>query len=130
MSVPAYKRELSQIEYITMARDLLKYTISVCTKIPKKYSFYGVVHAYELSQKILDNLIQANSYNISNYYKERTFLFDEALGLLKCLDNHILLLQQYIKLEDKKWIKFGNLINYCTSLVKGIKASDKKRMGV
>ena len=46
MSVPAYERQQSQMEFITKAKDLLAYTVRICSKIPKKYTFYGIIFSY------------------------------------------------------------------------------------
>lgn len=130
MSVPAYKRTESQMEYISHARDLLKYTVSMCNKIPKKYTFYGVIHTYNLSQRILDNLLKANNLNLTQYYQKRTELLDDALGELACLSNHLELIKSYVKLEDRYWIKWTTLISITERLIKGVKSKDKERMGI
>lgn len=130
MSVPAYKRTESQMEYISKARDLLKFTVSMCSKIPKKYTFYGVIHTYKLVQNVLDQLIRANNLNLKTYYQKRTELLDDALGNLACLSNHLELIKSYITLEDKYWVKWATLIGLCEKLIKGIKTKDKERMGV
>lgn len=130
MSVPAYKRTESKMEYISKARDLLKFTVSMCSKIPKKYTFYGVIHTYKLAQNVLDQLIRANNLNLKTYYQKRTELLDDALGNLACLSNHLELIKSYITLEDKYWVKWATLIGLCEKLIKGIKTKDKERMGV
>lgn len=130
MSVPAYKRTESPMEFISKARDLLKFTVSMCSKIPKKYTFYGVIHAYNLAQSVLDQLLRANNLNLKTYYQKRTELLDDALGDLACLSNHLELIKSYITLEDKYWVKWATLIGLCEKLIKGIKSKDKERMGV
>lgn len=130
MSVPAYKRSESQMEFITYARDLLKFTVSMCSKIPKKYTFYGVIHTYNLSQEILDSLIKANSLNLQQYYEKRTELLENALGFLACLSNHLELIKSYIQLEDKYWVKWATLIGVTERLIKGVKKKDKERLGI
>ncbi len=130
MSVPAYKRSESQMEFISKARDLLKFTVSMCSKIPKKYTFYGVIHTYKLAQSVLDQLLRANSLNLKTYYQKRTELLDDALGDLACLSNHLELIKTYITLEDRYWVKWATLIGICERLIKGVKEKDKQRMGV
>ena len=129
MSVPAYERQTSTMEFITKARDLLRYTVVMCSKIPKRYTFYGVIHTYNYAQDILDKLILANSLNLKTYYQKRTELLDEALGLLACLSNHLDLIRSYVQLEDKKWVRWATLIGICEKLIKGVKARDKTRLG-
>ena len=130
MSVPAYKRTESPMEFISKARDLLKFTVSMCSKIPKKYTFYGVIHTYNLAQSVLDQLLRANNLNLKTYYQKRTELLDDALGDIACLSNHLELIKSYITLEDKYWVKWATLIGVCEKLIKGIKSKDKERMGV
>jgi len=130
MSVPAYQRSESQMEFISKARDLLKFTVHMCSKIPKKYTFYGVIHTYKLAQLILDQLIRANNLNLTQYYIKRTELLDDALGNLACLSNHLELIKSYINLEDKYWVKWATLISINEKLIKGVKAKDKERVGV
>lgn len=130
MTVPLYRRSESQMEYITKAKDLLKFTVSMCSKIPKRYTFYGVIHAYKLSQSILDQVIKANNLNLQQYYGKRTELLDDALGNLSCLSNHLELIKSYITLEDRYWIKWATLISVCEKLIKGVKSKDKERLGI
>ena len=95
MSVPAYKRSESTMEFISYARDLLKFTVHMCSKIPKKYTFYGVIHTYKYAQAVLNNLIKANNLDLKTYYQKRTELLDDALerysasinGFLKFFNN-------------------------------------------
>jgi hypothetical protein len=130
MSVPAYQRNESQMEFITYGRDLLKFTVAMCSKIPKRYTFYGVIHAYNLAQEILDKLLKGNSLDLKQYYVKRTECFDDALGLLACLSNHLELIKSYIALDDKYWVKWATLIGITERLVKGVKSKDKERMGI
>lgn len=130
MSVPAYKRNESQMEFISQARNLLKFTVSMCSKIPKKYTFYGVIHTYNMAQNVLDLLLKANTLNLKLNYEKRTGLLDDALGELACLSNHLELLKSYIKLEDKYWVKWATLISINERLIKGVKAKDKERLGL
>lgn len=118
------------MEYIAQARDLLKFTVAMCSKIPKKYTFYGVIHTYKLAQKILDELIRANSLSLKDYYTKRTEYLDDALGDLACLSNHLELIKSYIKLEDKYWVKWATLIGILERLIKGVKSKDKERLGL
>lgn len=130
MSVPAYERQQSQMEFITKAKDLLAYTVRICSKIPKKYTFYGVVDTYKLAQTIVDTLIRANNVKLNEFPQKRKELFVDALGWLACLSDRLNLLKTYIKLLDEQWIKWATLISITEALVKGVMASDKKRLGV
>lgn len=56
MSVPAYKRSESTMEFISYARDLLKFTVHMCSKIPKNILFmalYTLISMHKLSWIIL-----------------------------------------------------------------------------
>ena len=61
MGVIVAKRTESTAQFITTANELLVYSTKTATKLPKKYTFYGAHHAYELAQAIVDDLIRANS---------------------------------------------------------------------
>lgn len=128
MTVPAYKREVSTMEYISKARELLRYTVSMCSKIPKKYTFYGVHDTFKVSQTILDCVIRANKLNVQQYYAKRTELLDDALGWLACLSDRLSLLRTYVTLKDGQWVRWATLIEMCETLIKGVKLSDKKRV--
>ena len=105
MSVPAYKRRMSSIEYISQAQELLRITIKNCEKIPKRYTFFGVQHAYNIAQQILDNCICANNFNLNTFYEQRTLCLQNALNSLACLSNHLQTLMIYAdELDDKKRI--------------------------
>ena len=130
MTVPAYERQPSQMEFITKAKDLLAYTVKKCSKIPKKYTFYGVAETYKLAQTIVDTLIRANNVKLQEFPQKRKELFVDALGWLACMADRLSLLKTYVVLTDKQWIKWATLISITESLVKGVMASDKKRLGV
>ena len=40
---------------------MLNVVVRTCARIPKKYTFYGLIHAYNLAQLIVDDLIRANT---------------------------------------------------------------------
>ena len=134
MSVPAYNRKLSTIEFITKADDLIKCTITNLKKVPKTYTFFGKVETFQDVRKATKCLIRANDLDLMKYYDERTKLFNEALGWLACVSDDINLLKTMgIKLDDNgkkndnKWIRWGNLITMVEKLVKGVIAKDKER---
>lgn len=129
MSVPAYKRRMSSIEYISQAQELLRITIKNCEKIPKRYTFFGVQHAYNIAQQILDNCICANNFNLSTFYEQRALCLQNALNSLACLSNHLQTLMIYAdELDDKKWLIWGKQITICEKLIKGVMKSDKERL--
>lgn len=131
MSVLQSQRTEARVQFITTARDLLNVVVRTCSRIPKKYTFYGLIHAYNLAQLIVDDLIRANTLflNKENYNKRKDLL-DTAIGNLNCLSIHITYLKEYAEIENKYWIKIADLITTTQILVKKVKASDKERMGV
>jgi len=132
MSVIQSERKLSTVQFITSARDLLNVVVRTCARIPKKYTFYGLIHAYNLAQSIVDDLVRGNTVylnTVENYNKRKNY-FDNALENLNCLSMHISYLKEYAEIEEKYWIKISSLIETTQSLVKKIKTSDKERMGV
>ena len=129
MSVPAYKRYLSKVEYISQAQELLRMSVQNCKKIPKQYTFFGKTHCYELAQDILDNCARANITNLQTNYQLRTEYLNKALSSLACLSMLLQTLILYGGLEDYKWVNWGNQIDLCEKLIKGVLKSDKEKMG-
>lgn len=132
MSVIQANRTLSTVQFITSARDLLNVVVRTCAKIPKKYTFYGLIHAYNLAQLIVDDLVRGNTVYLKDQESlvKRKNYFDNAIENLNCLSMHISYLKEYAEIEAKYWTKISDLISTTQSLTIKIKESDKKRMGV
>lgn len=137
MTVPAFLREQSSMEFMSKAQELLSFTVQTCRRIPKTYTFYGVLDAYNLARDILQCLVKANKLNLFKFSREREMLFEKSLGLLACLSVHLETLKPYIKLEDKKgkprftdniWVRWGTLISDCIKLISGVMEKDKQRI--
>ena len=83
MGVIQAKRNQSTAEFITSAINLRAFSVKVVAKFPKKYTFYGLHHTYELAQLIVDDLVRANSLYFAKdkteNYNARHDLFDKAL---------------------------------------------------
>ena len=149
MSVPAYNRELSTMEYISKAQELLNLTVELCLKMSKKYTYFGRAKTYEYAREIMDSLLIANSLNVKTDYEQRTKYLKRALGLLTCLSNHLMTIMPYIKFQktiidkngEKQTVENGEkkqkkltliaiLISDCEKLTKGVIKKDKERLGV
>ena len=94
--VPVRDRTESKIEYLDKAVKLHK-TIAqyLCERYSKKFTFYGLNKTYEYASKIAEDCIKANSLNLYDYYKERTFLLNDAIATLSCLSNQLTLIKEY-----------------------------------
>ena len=86
------------------------FSVKVIAKFPKKYTFYGLHHAYELAQAIVDDLVRANSLYFT---KEKT-------------ENY----QARRELFNELWQRWGSLINETKKLVTAIRDSDTNRLKV
>lgn len=147
MGVIQAKRNQSTAEFITSAINLRAFSVKVVAKFPKKYTFYGLHHTYELAQLIVDDLVRANSLYFAKdkteNYKARHDLFDKALGNLNCLSTHIVYLfdlldkktppkEQKVLTQNTKtkelWQRWGSLINETKKLVLAIRDSDTCRL--
>lgn len=147
MGVIQAKRNQSAAEFITSAINLRAFSVKVVAKFPKKYTFYGLHHTYELAQLIVDDLVRANSLyfakNRTENYQPRHELFDKALGNLNCLSTHIVYLydllekkappkEQKVLTQNTKskelWQRWGSLINETRKLVLSVRESDSKRL--
>ena len=62
MSVPAWNRSKSEMDFITYARKLEIYTKKKCSHFKKSYTFYEGLPLANLAQEIHHTLIEANSY--------------------------------------------------------------------
>lgn len=129
MPVPTYQRKESKIEFLSKAVDLCRFVAQLCTdKFSKKFTFYGINDFYQLANKVAENCIKANSYNLYEYYKEREFLLTEALATLDCLSIKTTLVKEYEnKVTDKQWVKLGLDIGDLKALIKALMKSDKER---
>lgn len=61
MSVPAYRRGESVVQFLETARELEIYTIRCCSKFPKRFMFLITKHIVELAQSVYDNVKASNS---------------------------------------------------------------------
>ena len=102
-------------------------TLKNCEAIPKRYTFFGVAHTYELAQEVLDFCIKANNLNVTTSFEARRAFLEQALCSLACLSNQLQLLMLYADLPDKKWLLWGSKITLCEKLIRGILKSDKER---
>ena len=79
MGVLKALRNESAAQFVMSAEELRTFTAITVTKLSQKYRDLGNIHAYNLSQRILDDLIRANSLYLSKdrpeHYQERQDLF-------------------------------------------------------
>lgn len=91
MSVPAYRRNESAIQYLETARELEIYTIRYCSKFPKRFMFLITKHIVELSHSVYDNAKAENSVYPLNKDEEKLRIgyLTRAICDLECLASQL-----------------------------------------
>lgn len=61
MSVPKYKRSISNIQYVQTALDLYDLTADICSRFPNRWRYTRTFYITDLAERILENVVCANS---------------------------------------------------------------------
>lgn len=141
MSVPKSKREESKFEVVSNALDLYKFTLNLCLKMPRRYTFLVLQPIVDLAGKVADHTKCANSVFPSNaheaqiradyYIRARAELqaligragtMAEVSGLLTYQDEKKTKGVTEHELEKWSYMMYKEL-----SLIKGAMDNDKKR---
>lgn len=69
MSVPKSKRDESKFEVVDNALELYKYTLRLCLKMPRRYTFLILQPVVELAGKVADYTKCANSVFPTNAHE-------------------------------------------------------------
>lgn len=128
MSVPAYKRKESKMEFMSCAISLVKLSVTYGEKISRRHKLFGAVRPYELSVQVLELCIKANDLNVKSDFQDRQKCWDEILTLLNCISTHLTILATYVtNIEYRQWEMWTNKLFELRKLIIGIKKSDKER---
>ena len=124
MSVPAYKRNESKMEFLKIARDIEVKLIKLLTNKPKRYRFY-YQQLISLSFDILNNIKQGNSIyvEIKSDVELRVRYFKISIAKLQALISQMEVLY-YIFKDDGITIKaveeLSEMINKEIILIQGV----------
>lgn len=142
MSVYLSQRSESKAEFIRVSQDLAVYTLEQVKKFPKSYRFCLTNDLTKLALEIHENVCRANSIYIHKNMSEMEFnmrekYFVQAKSAIYVMSSlltvtYALIIKGNNFLGDKKhtshiFKEWARLLNYETSLVKGVVESDKKR---
>ena len=141
MSVPKSKRDESKFEVVNNALDLYKFTLSLCLKMPKRYTFLVLQPIVELAGNVADYTKCANSVFPTNAHEaqmridyyiraraelqaliSRAGILFEASGALNYKDEKKTKGVTAHEIEKWSYMMYKEL-----SLVKGAVENDRKR---
>lgn len=129
MSVIKNKRSVSGVQFLDTAKELQTYTIRACVKFPKRYFFVISNDINQSAMKIHAFVKRGNSIFPSNAddARLRHEQFVLAVAELQNLISQINVAYDIFPIEDKKIIKWMELIKTEISLVKSVIKKDKER---
>lgn len=124
MSVPAYKRNESKMEFLKTARDIEVKLIKLLAEKPKRYRFY-YQQLINLSIDVLNNVKQGNSVYVETVSDAelRMRYFKISLAKLQALISQIEILYYLFKengITIKAVEQLSELINKEIILIKGV----------
>ena len=131
MSVPAWKRNESAVQYVDTARELYEHTLRYCRKFPKSATFLVTKDVVDAAKSVFVNVLGANRIypkTEGDRAQRRGKLYD-ALGGLAALDAIIPIAKDLYGLKeisDYGWVHWGELIAKEGNLIKKVMASDEK----
>lgn len=138
MSVPAYERKESKMEFITQACNLVVSVGSICRRLSKAHTFYGVKQAFDCTLDVYLLCIQGNALDLKLFARERLLKFEEALGKLQFVDAFGEILHGYAKvdkegskkIDNNRFVNLGKQISEVRKLLTGVIKREKDLLGV
>lgn len=141
MSVPTSKRAESKFEVVNTAFDLYKYTLDLCIKMPRRYTYLVLQPIVDLAGQVADYTKCANSVFPSSAHEAeiRRDYFIRARATLQALIGRANVLMEFsgvLTYKDEKKTKgvtaheierWAFLMNKELALIKGAMENDKKR---
>ena len=132
VSVLKSKRDVSAVQYVETARELLIFTLQKCLKFPKRYTFFITTEIVRLAQDVFNCVKSANSIFVTNAHElqlRRDYL-TKANCALQCLISHLDIAKSVIGSNDIKsesWKRWMDFIELEAKLIAAVKKSDKER---
>ena len=145
MSVIESKRDLSRMQYVKIAQDLIKFTTQQCLKLPKRLTFFISTDLVKTAQEIYKAVLHIRSYySREGVSQKRLDLCDLVLARLDYLASMLDILHIYAPIQEpdkvnknKKMImtpktfeRWVALIDEETLLIKGLIKKEKERLKV
>lgn len=142
MSVIESKRDLSRMQYVKIAQDLLKFTTQRCLKLPKRLTFFISTDLVKTAQEIYKTVLHIRSYySRSDVSQKRLDLCDYVLARLDYLASMLDILYIYAPIQEpsnvnknkrmimtpKTFERWVALIDEETLLIKGLIKKEKEK---
>ena len=132
MSVLKSKRKESPVKFLDTARELTEFSLRQCKKIQKSYTFYLAIPIFKLAQDVYIYVCKANAIYPSDEEKitYRRKWLTESIGTLNSLISQVQMVKELAcsTIEDKNYVKWGDLIREEIRLIGNLIDSDKKRL--
>ena len=121
MSVLQCKRTESRVEYVTNARNLMKYSIQKCLKFPKRYPFFISVDFVKTVQDIYKATLDIEKHYGDEYKEWRRDKCKTTISLLQYLNSQIDIIKEYkFSLTDKQICYWLEMIEKEIKLLNGV----------
>ena len=121
MSVIASKRSESSVQYVTTARDLLKFTTQKCLKLPKRLTFFISTDLVKTTQDIYKIVLHIKTLYKTDKIEKKIELCEKVMSLLNYVYSMIDIIKVYAPNFSvsafERWIE---LVNKETALIKGV----------
>lgn len=121
MSVIASKRSESSVQYVTTARDLLKFTTQKCLKLPKRLTFFISTDLVKTTQDIYKIVLHIKTLYKTDKIEKKIELCEKVISLLNYVYSMIDIIKVYSPNFSasafERWIE---LVNKETALIKGV----------
>jgi len=130
LSVPAWDRSKSEMDFITYSRKLEIYTKKKCSHFKKSYTFYEGIPLANLAQKVHHTLIDANSrYPLDKEEaRDRRKLMLEARGAIKDMISELEVAKEVIPTLDYDTFQYWSGLCYdVLRLINGVIQKDRER---
>lgn len=121
MSVLQCRRAESRVEYVTNARNLMKYSIQKCLKFPKRYTFFISVDFVKTAQDIYKATLDIEKHYGDEYKEWRRDKCKTTISLLQYLNSQIDIIKEYkFDLTDKQICYWLDMIEKEIKLLNGV----------
>lgn len=109
------------MEYVTNARNLMKYSIQKCLKFPKRYTFFISVDFVKTVQEIYKATLDIEKHYGEEYKEWRRDKCKTTISLLQYLNSQIDIIKEYkFSLTDKQICYWLEMIEKEIKLLNGV----------
>ena len=123
-------RNQSQMDFLAVARDLQKHTITKCVNFPKRYTFYVSEPLAKLATEIYQQVKRGNSIYPTNQHEAqmRRDCFLMAKAMLYDFVSQLEVAKEVIAEFDSEALKYWmQIVKREIGLIDGVLKNDRKR---